>query len=112
MLGVSGPTDAHTLAILCSMEELSGSVMMGLSAFIPMVYWEGSVVAMGTRNGAPVAGRGFVGMVGYAPSILSRRGTPLSTGPATKGNRMLQNETEFGKHSPRGCSRSRQGGHI
>ena len=25
---------------------------------------------------------------------------------------MLQNETEFGKHSPRGCSRSRQGGHI
>ena len=27
-----------------------------LSAFIPMVYWEGSVVAMGTRNGAPVAG--------------------------------------------------------
>ena len=60
-----------------------------LSAFIPMVYWEGSVVAMGTRNGAPVAGRGFVEMVGYAPSILSRRCTPLSTGPATKGNIML-----------------------
>ena len=107
MVGVSGPTDAHTLAILCSMKELSGSVMVALSAFIPMVYWEGSVVAMGTRNGALVAGRGFVEMVGYALSILSRRCTPLSTGPATKGNRMLQNETEFGKNSPRGCSRSR-----
>ena len=65
--------------------------MVTLSAFIPMVYWEGSVVAMGTRNGSPVAGRGFVEMVGYAPSILSRRCTPLSTGPATKGNRMRQN---------------------
>ena len=91
MVGVSGPTDAHTLAILCSMEELSGSVMVALRAFIPMVYWEGAVVAMGTRNGAPVADRGFVEMVGYAPSILSRICTPLSTGPATKGNRMLQN---------------------
>ena len=30
MVGVSGPTDAHTLAILCSMEELSGSVMVAL----------------------------------------------------------------------------------
>ena len=74
--------------------------MVALSAFIPMVYWEGSVVAMGTRNGAPVAGRGFVEMVGYAPSILSRRCTPLSTGPATKRNRMLQNETEFWKTLP------------
>ena len=40
MVGVSGPTDALTLPILCSMEELSGSVMVALSAFIPMVYWE------------------------------------------------------------------------
>ena len=85
MVGVSGPTDAHTLAIPCSMEGLSGSVVVALSAFIPIVYWEGSVVAMGTRNGEPVAGRGFVEIVGYVPSILSRRCTPLSTGPATKG---------------------------
>ena len=45
MVEVTGPTDAHTLSILCSMEELSGSVLVALSAFIPMVYWEGSVVA-------------------------------------------------------------------
>ena len=86
--------------------------MVALSAFIPMVYWEGSVVAMGTRNGAPVAGLGSVEMVRYAPSILSRRCTPLSTGPATKGNRMLQNETEFGKNLSRRLPQSRQGGHI
>ena len=77
-----------------------------------MVYWVGSAVAMGTRNGAPVAGRGFVELVGYALSILSHICTPLSTSPAKKGNIMSQNETEFGYHSPRGCSRSRQGGHI
>ena len=29
-LGFVGLTDAHTLAILCSMEELSGSVMVAL----------------------------------------------------------------------------------
>ena len=39
-----------------------------LSAFIPVIYWEGSVAAMGTRQGAPVAGPGFVEMVGYAPA--------------------------------------------
>ena len=65
--------------------------MVALSAFILMVYWEGSVVAMGTRNGEPVAGRGFVKMVGYSTSILARRCTPLSTGPVTTGNRMRQN---------------------
>ena len=47
-----------------------------LSAFIPMVYWEGSVVAKGTRNGAPVAGRGFVEMVGYAPEAPEVQTTP------------------------------------
>ena len=41
-----------------------------LSSFIPVVYWEGSVVATGARRGTPVAGRGFVEMVGYAPSTL------------------------------------------
>ena len=76
MVEVTGPTDAHTLSILCSMEELSGSVLVALSAFIPMVYWEGSVVAKGTRNGAPVAGRGFVEMVGYAPEAPEVQPTP------------------------------------
>ena len=47
-----------------------------LSAFIPMVYWEGAVVAKGTRNGAPVAGRGFVEMVGYDPAAPEIQPTP------------------------------------
>ena len=47
-----------------------------LSAFVPMVYWEGSVVAKGTRNGAPVAGRGFVEMVGYALDAPEVQPTP------------------------------------
>ena len=32
--------------------------------------------------------------------------------PQAFDDMMLQNETEFGNNSPRGCSRSRQGGHI
>ena len=47
-----------------------------LSAFIPVVYWEGSVSAVGTRDGAPVAGRGFVEMVGYAPTPPEDQPTP------------------------------------
>ena len=41
-----------------------------LISFIPVVYWEGSVAAAGTKRGTPVAGRGFVEMVGYAPTAL------------------------------------------
>ena len=37
-----------------------------LTGFVPVLYWEGSVKATGARNGAPVAGQGFVEMVGYA----------------------------------------------
>ena len=40
------------------------------SAFIPVVYWEGSVAASGTRNDIPVRGKGFVEMVGYVPTTL------------------------------------------
>ena len=60
------------LTLTPSMEEAE----FALSAFIPMVYWEGSVVATGTRNGAPVAGRGFVEMVGYAPAAPEIQPTP------------------------------------
>ena len=60
------------LTLTPSMEEAE----FALSAFIPMVYWEGSVVATGTRNGAPVAGRGFVEMVGYAPAAPEVQSTP------------------------------------
>ncbi len=38
-----------------------------LTGFVPIIYWEGSVQAKGTRDGVPVAGLGFVEMVGYAP---------------------------------------------
>ena len=66
-------------------KKLSGSVMMVLSAFIPMVYWGGVSRGDGDQEWKRLQrGRGFVEMVGYAPSILSRRCTPLSTGPATK----------------------------
>ena len=60
------------LTLTPSMEEAE----FDLSAFVPMVYWEGSVVAKGTRNGAPVAGRGFVEMVGYAPDAPEVQPTP------------------------------------
>ena len=60
------------LTLTPSMEEAE----FDLSAFIPMVYWEGSVVAKGTRNGAPVVGRGFVEMVGYAPDPPEVQPTP------------------------------------
>ena len=36
-----------------------------ISKFIPPAYWEGAVVAKGTKNGQPVSGRGFVELVGY-----------------------------------------------
>ena len=38
------------------------------SAFTPVVYWEGAVAATGTKDGVHVSGRGFVEMVGYAPT--------------------------------------------
>ncbi len=52
------------LALTPTMEDAE----FALSAFVPIIYWEGSVSAMGTKDGGPVAGRGFVEMVGYAPT--------------------------------------------
>ena len=39
-------------------------------------YWEGSVIAAGTRNGKKIGGRGYLEMTGYAgplPSSLYSR---------------------------------------
>jgi predicted secreted hydrolase len=36
-----------------------------------VVYWEGSQVVGGTRAGAPIGGKAYVELTGYAPS-----GTP------------------------------------
>ena len=47
-----------------------------LTGFVPMIYWEGSVAAAGTRSGTPVEGRGFVEMVGYAPEATQVQSTP------------------------------------
>ena len=47
-----------------------------MSAFIPVVYWEGAVRAAGTREGRPVAGKGFVEMTGYAPVVPAMQPTP------------------------------------
>ena len=33
------------------------------------VYWEGAVRALGTRDGRPVGGRGYVELVGRQPSL-------------------------------------------
>ena len=37
---------------------------------LPVAYWEGAVSAMGERDGATLAGRGFVELVGYDPGQL------------------------------------------
>ena len=52
-----------------------------LTGFVPIIYWEGSVEASGSRNGAPVSGRGFVEMVGYVPNELPDP-TTSDIGPA------------------------------
>ncbi len=49
-----------------------------ISTFIPVIYWEGSVAASGSRDGAVVEGKGFVEMVGYVPSDISTLPTPLA----------------------------------
>ena len=46
------------------------------SQFVPVIYWEGAVTAEGARNGSSVSGRGFVEMVGYAPSSLAAPSIP------------------------------------
>ena len=46
------------------------------TAFVPIVYWEGAVAATGNRDRAPVAGKGFVEMVGYAPGVPAMQPTP------------------------------------
>ncbi len=51
-----------------------------LTGFVPVIYWEGSVKAVGVRNGAPVAGAGFVELVGYAPFSLEVQPVPIPTG--------------------------------
>jgi len=42
-----------------------------------VVYWEGSVLAQGTRNGKPIQGRGYLEMTGYAgplqPGLYSKQ---------------------------------------
>ncbi len=62
---------ALDLALTPVMEEAEVAV----SAFIPVVYWEGAVAAAGARNGAPVTGKGFVEMVGYAPTAAAAQPT-------------------------------------
>ena len=60
------------LTLAPTMEEAE----FALTGFVPMIYWEGSVAATGARNGTPVAGRGFVELVGYAPEAPDIQPTP------------------------------------
>ena len=46
------------------------------SRYTPAAYWEGEVRATGTRQGKVVSGRGFVELVGYAPSQSDGYTTP------------------------------------
>lgn len=40
----------------------------GVGEVLPVAYWEGAVTAMGASGDSPVAGRGFVELVGYDPN--------------------------------------------
>ena len=60
------------LTLIPSMQDAE----FALTAFVPVIYWEGSITASGTRSGLPVAGLGFVEMVGYAPIVLEDQPTP------------------------------------
>ena len=57
----------ESLGLELALTPTSEEAEFALTGFVPIIYWEGSVQAQGTRNGAPVAGQGFVEMVGYAP---------------------------------------------
>ena len=46
-------------------QELSTGESTGVT------YWEGAVVATGTREGRPVQGRGYLEMTGYAGPPMS-----------------------------------------
>jgi predicted secreted hydrolase len=37
-----------------------------------VTYWEGSVVVEGTRDGAPMSGRGYLEMTGYSGQAMGR----------------------------------------
>ena len=63
---------ALDLALVPAIEESEYAI----SQIIPVVYWEGSVAATGSKDGAAVSGAGFVEMVGYVPSDLSALPTP------------------------------------
>jgi predicted secreted hydrolase len=39
------------------------------SRYVPAPYWEGAVSVRGVKGGAAIAGRGFVELVGYGPSV-------------------------------------------
>ncbi len=59
--------EIESLGLDLTLTASSEGAEFGLTGFVPIIYWEGSVKAEGTKNGAPVAGQGFVEMVGYAP---------------------------------------------
>ena len=66
----------HSLGLDLALTPLIEESEFAISEIIPVVYWEGSVAATGSRNGAAVSGNGFVEMVGYVPSDLSALPTP------------------------------------
>ena len=70
--------EVESLGLDLTLAPSSEEAEFTLTGFVPIVYWEGSIQASGTRGGAPVAGQGFVEMVGYAPI------PELPTAPSTQ----------------------------
>ena len=66
----------HSLDLDLTLTPVMREAEFPLAGFVPIIYWEGAVEAEGVRSGAPVSGRGFVEMVGYAQTELPDPATP------------------------------------
>ena len=57
----------ESLGLELALTPTSEEAEFALTSYVPIIYWEGSVRANGTKRDSPVTGQGFVEMVGYAP---------------------------------------------
>ncbi len=61
---ISVPSEALSLTVVPVLPEQE--------LFTTVRYWEGAVDVVGNRNGAPIVGRGYVELTGYAPASPPR----------------------------------------
>ena len=57
----------RSLGVSLALEPVLEQAEFSAGAVLPVVYWEGAVTASGEIDGSPLAGRGFVELVGYDP---------------------------------------------